>query len=172
MIERLRKHTTGFTLIELLVVIAIIGILAGIVLVSFTGIQGRARDGERVSDIRQMALILQAEGFESTAALTGCNTAAAMDPVQSCTGPGDISLFNTTPFEDPRFGAAAVCTDASVAGCEYSIGAQNGVAAPTLANWQVCFWMENGTAGMGGKAVFAVNQATGGTLGQACDTTP
>lgn len=42
----------GFTIVELLIVIVVIGILAAIVIVAFNGIQSRARDAERTSDIR------------------------------------------------------------------------------------------------------------------------
>lgn len=41
----------GFTLIELLIVVAIIGVLSTIGMVAFGGVQGKARDTERRSEI-------------------------------------------------------------------------------------------------------------------------
>jgi len=48
------KFRTGFTIIELLVVIVIIGILAAITLVSYNGIQAKARDASVLSDLDTM----------------------------------------------------------------------------------------------------------------------
>jgi len=48
------KFRTGFTIIELLVVIVIIGILATITLVSYNGIQAKARDASVMSDLDTM----------------------------------------------------------------------------------------------------------------------
>lgn len=45
----------GFTLIELLIVIAIIGILATIIIVSFTNAQAKARDNKRKADIQAIS---------------------------------------------------------------------------------------------------------------------
>jgi len=49
----------GFTIIELLVAIVVIGILIGIVVVSYGTIQQRSRDAERESDITQIKIALE-----------------------------------------------------------------------------------------------------------------
>ncbi len=47
----LQKRQSGFTIVELLIVIVIIGILATLVIVTFTGTQKKARDSQRQTDI-------------------------------------------------------------------------------------------------------------------------
>lgn len=47
----MRINKSGFTIIELIVVIVVIGILAAITLMSYTGVQRRARDDHRVTDV-------------------------------------------------------------------------------------------------------------------------
>jgi general secretion pathway protein G len=48
------QKSKGFTIVELLIVIVVIGILAAITIVAYNGIQVRARDTDRVSDIGQI----------------------------------------------------------------------------------------------------------------------
>ena len=47
----MKKNKSGFTIVELLIVIVVIAILAAISIVAYNGIQQRARDTERTSEI-------------------------------------------------------------------------------------------------------------------------
>ncbi len=60
----LKKRQEGFTLIELLIVIVVIGILATIVLITYNGIQAKARNAKRVTDLD--AIQTQLEAFYTT----------------------------------------------------------------------------------------------------------
>lgn len=56
----LKKYSQkGFTIVELLIVIVVIGILAALVLNTFSGVQRRARDTERQTDINSVATQLE-----------------------------------------------------------------------------------------------------------------
>ena len=55
-----KMRTTGFTIVELLIVIVVIGILAAITIVSFNGVQQKAREATIRSDLAsiQKAMLL------------------------------------------------------------------------------------------------------------------
>lgn len=57
----LKRKQSGFTIVELLIVIVVIGILAAIVITTFTGVQKKGRDADRKSDIN--AIYSQAEVY-------------------------------------------------------------------------------------------------------------
>ncbi len=50
----------GFTIVELLIVIVIIAILAAISIVAYNGIQQRARDSQRLQDVKTIAKAMEA----------------------------------------------------------------------------------------------------------------
>lgn len=82
----------GFTLIELLVVISLIGILMGILLVSFQGTRRSARDGRRKADLEQIR-----------SALEICRTDTGSYPVGSSL-PGTCSAYlPSVPPTDPLY---------------------------------------------------------------------
>ncbi len=58
-----KAASRGFTIVELLIVIVVIGILAGLVVVTYNGIQQKARDTERKTDIK--ALHGQLEAYQA-----------------------------------------------------------------------------------------------------------
>ncbi|MEK7120637.1 MAG: prepilin-type N-terminal cleavage/methylation domain-containing protein [Patescibacteria group bacterium] len=52
--KQIPSLVSGFTLIELMVVIALIGILASVILASFSSVRERNRDSKRLSDVREI----------------------------------------------------------------------------------------------------------------------
>ena len=90
-----KKSLGGFTIVELLIVIIIIGILAALVIVTYRGIQQKARDTERKTDINALHGQLEAYSAETgkyptlanvnnatfrAANLKGLDPAALQDP--------------------------------------------------------------------------------------------
>lgn len=63
MISIKKTAAKGFTIVELLIVIVVIGILAALVIVTYNGIQQKARDTERKTDIN--ALHGQLEAYQA-----------------------------------------------------------------------------------------------------------
>ena len=80
----------GFTIVELLIVIVVIGILAALVITTFTGIQQKARNTERTTDIKALHGQLEAyyaqNGYYpdlasvTTTNLKGLDAGALVDP--------------------------------------------------------------------------------------------
>jgi len=56
----LKNKSKGFTIVELLIVIVVIAILATLVIVTFTGIQQKARDSKRQTDVNALDSHLEA----------------------------------------------------------------------------------------------------------------
>ena len=73
------KSSKGFTIVELLIVIVIIGILAAISIVTYNGVQQRARNTAIISAVNQtmnsiQAYIAQEDDYPMTDRASGCIT--------------------------------------------------------------------------------------------------
>jgi len=60
MISLKQRKQQGFTIVELLIVIVVIGILAGLVITTYNGIQQKARNTERTTDLKTFQSQLEA----------------------------------------------------------------------------------------------------------------
>lgn len=119
----------GFTLIELLIVIAIIGILVGFSAINLIGVRGRARDGERKSDVRTIQSAFELfkadrRSYPNTTTYNGIG----------CNGP--FSAFgstyaNTFPC-DPLDNATKYVYTPSPGSCSDALGAANSCTSYTL----------------------------------------
>ena len=157
----MKNTQRGFTLIELMVVIAIIGLLATIVFASLTSQRGKARDARRITEVRNMFNAISAEAGLGTA-LGGCS--GANDKANKCSGPGAI---NFATFNDPLYGASSVaaCTKAAGTACNYSVAKNDGAAAATTDNFEICFALEYGSGGLAAGSNKIVDS---GTFSAAC----
>jgi len=130
----------GFTLIELLVVISIIGILAGMVVVSFTSSQKQARDTERKSDLTQYRTNLETYANKNNG-LYPPHTTPTVASTTLCT---ELGSSGSCP-EDPKSltnGAYEYCSDTG--GTSYVLWAV--LENATLTKWVVCSSGKSGTS--------------------------
>ena len=111
------KKQTGFTLIELLVVIAIIGLLSTLAVVSLGNARMKARDADRVSDIKQIQTALELFYGDANAypgAVTSGGSIATGGVTYMATVP-----TNPTPVNDGLCAAGNAYTYAAGTGNNY-----------------------------------------------------
>lgn len=92
----LKNKSKGFTIVELLIVIVVIGILATLVIVTFTGIQQKARDSKRKTDLGAVQAAL--ESYYSSN-----NTYPTMADLNSSTWlAANMKGFDAHALQDPK----------------------------------------------------------------------
>jgi len=117
------KNKKGFTIVELLIVIVVIGILATLVIVTFTGIQQKGRNSQRQTDINAVDSHIEAfnaqYGFYPTQAdlatptfvstyMKGLDPEALRDPKQAAGGTVGVTASAT---QYSYVAAGAGCTN-------------------------------------------------------------
>lgn len=105
----MKKTTSGFTIVELLIVIVVIAILAAITIVAYNGIQGRARDSQRLSDMKTIQKALEIyktnNGIYPAAVITpntggfetSTNGTNATNFLSALVGPNGVSSISVDP---------------------------------------------------------------------------
>jgi prepilin-type N-terminal cleavage/methylation domain-containing protein len=121
----LKPKQQGFTIVELLIVIVVIGILAALVITTFTGIQQRARDTERETDVKalhgQVEAYYAQSGFYPTLAevvdgssLPGLDSEALLAPG---TGASQIDAAASTTLKYQYAVDPATCDNGGAGNC-------------------------------------------------------
>lgn len=128
----LKRKESGFTIVELLIVIVVIGILAALVITTFSGIQKKARDSERQTDINavhgQVEAYYAQNGKYPTLANLQSN-ASSTDWVQS-----NLKGLDASALKDPKLPASTTFPAATPSATNYGYavgpaGCDNGVTA-------------------------------------------
>lgn len=99
-----RIKRPGFTIVELLIVIVVIGVLAGIVVVAYNGIQNRARTSQAKTEILNSAKFVATE--RDSQALSSPPAPAAISSQLKVGGTGVYSIY-TYCASDTSFVVAA-----------------------------------------------------------------
>lgn len=151
------KQQFGFTLIELLVVISIIGILAAMVMVSFTSSQRQARDAARKSDIKQYQTSLESfANLNNSLFPQRNNPTGAIASTTLCadllltTCPEDIKFINDDTFVY-KYQTDGVASTGTAVATQYVIWAKLENATNY---WVVC---SNGKSGTSAQSGFSVS---------------
>jgi prepilin-type N-terminal cleavage/methylation domain-containing protein len=167
------KNNKGFTLIELLVVIAIIGLLSTLAVVSLNNARAKARDAARVSDVKQLATLIEMAAANSkTGSYFELLPAACRAQGALTTTCGIWEGNDWATIKDPN-GTAACAQANPTTGCQYTMGVNNALAG---SDWyQICFVLEDGAGGLskgmnrigpGGRMNGAVTCAGGAVLAE------
>ncbi len=100
----LKKRNQGFTIVELLIVIVVIGILALLVITTYSGIQAKARNSKRQTDIQSVQTQLEAffsqNGYYPS--LTNLNTGTSLTTSASSSwATTNMKSLDQTALTDP-----------------------------------------------------------------------
>jgi prepilin-type N-terminal cleavage/methylation domain-containing protein len=122
----LKKRNQGFTIVELLIVIVVIGILALLVITTYSGIQAKARNSKRSSDVAtvqtQLEAFFQNSGYYPSLADMNSSSWLSTNMKSLDTGalvdPSNATQSKTLVGSPAAKSYAYAVTDSSGASCE------------------------------------------------------
>lgn len=118
----LKRKQSGFTIVELLIVIVVIGILAALVVTTFAGIQKKARNTERQTDIKAVHGQLEAYFSEQNKYPTLANM---NDSTWRST---NMKSLDGEALQDPKGTAQTLVTPATATAYGYTVTNDAGAA--------------------------------------------
>jgi prepilin-type N-terminal cleavage/methylation domain-containing protein len=137
----LRKNVKGFTIVELLIVIVVIGILAALVVTTYNGIQQKARDTERKTDIN--AIHGQVEAYQ---AQNGKYPTLA-EVNDSTFRSNNMKGLDAAALADPKNPATQAACGAPASGCYAYVpapsGCDNGATGGDCTSYVLTATLEN-----------------------------
>lgn len=120
----LKKRQEGFTIIELLIVIVVIGILATLVIVTFTGIQQKARDSKRKTDINAIDTTLESyygdNNYYPTLAQLNSSGSTTDDWVKD-----NLKGFDPATLQDPKGTTTTLVAGTTPSATQYAYSVKN-----------------------------------------------
>lgn len=160
----------GFTIVELLIVIVVIAVMATIIIISFTGIQQRAKNNAKISTVKQVVNLIRLykaenEDYPRSGGGTWCLTQD-----NACTGySGTVSGTNNTALMNdlkrygmpPADAGDTIVTDGRY-GIQYLYASNRTLSSqpnPVL----ILFWLEGLNQNCSGLIGGAVSVADSGT---------
>lgn len=123
-----KNKEQGFTIVELLIVIVVIGILAALVVTTFTGIQQKARNTERQTDIK--AIHGQVEAYYAVAGRYP--TLANLN--DSTFRTTNMKGLDEEALKDPKGASATLAATAGANTYSYAVTATGGGACDNTTN--------------------------------------
>jgi prepilin-type N-terminal cleavage/methylation domain-containing protein len=117
--QRLQEDRAGFTIVELLIVIVVIGILAALVIVTYNGIQQKARDTERKTDIKALQGHLEAYWADNAKypCLASITSTCAADLNDSAFRTANLKGLDLAAFADPKNPTSQILCSSASANC-------------------------------------------------------
>jgi len=152
----LKNKSKGFTIVELLIVIVVIGILATLVIVTFTGIQQKARDSKRKTDISAVQAAL--ESYYSSN-----NTYPTLAHLNDSTWlAANMKGFDIQALKDPKGNSTTVASGQGPSGTQYSYAVTD--TAGTLGSPTACSDASGATNPCVNFGIYAKLESDGSTI--------
>ncbi len=133
-----KSKQSGFTIVELLIVIVVIGILAALVITTFSGIQQKARDTKRQTDVKALHSQLEAFFAQNSGGypvLADVNNATWRNTQPNMKGLDPSALCDPSAASQTNCSLVATPAAKSYA---YQVWADDGSTACTATTGQTC----------------------------------